>query len=406
MTRSLRAFLSICALLSAVPAAAQDPPSDPSETARFQYGPVRFTPYIAITELGVDTNVFNSANEAREDTTATFGPGVQYWLRLGRSRISAKSDLTYSWFKEFENQRSFNNVHEGKFEVPLARITPFVDGRYQRGRVRPGYEINTRAYRTDKSFGGGMDVALTGKATVRAEAHTGELKYRDDEFFFGNSLQEALNRSTDSIALSWRQELTPLTTFVLRTEREVETFEFDAVRDSTGFRLLPGFEFDPFALIGGKIYVGFRTFDTPDPTVPDFTGLVADIEANYRARATRFDVLSERDVEYSAEPLEPYYVLTDIHVKVTQKITARWDIVANLGRQWLAYRQIEAATGPGLPPRTDRGSRLGTGIGYTFGQSFRVGVDVDYFQRSSTRSLSDYDGLRVGGSFTYGLQRQ
>lgn len=405
MTRLLRALLSVCVLLSAVPAAAQDPPSDPSETARFRYGPVRFTPYLAITEVGVDTNVFNSANEAREDTTATFGPGVQYWLRLGRSRISAKSDVTYSWFKQYENQRSFNNAHEAKFEVPLARITPFVDGRYQRGRVRPGYEINTRAFRTDQSYGGGVDVALTGKATVRAEAHTGELRYRDDEFFFGNSLQAALNRRTDSVALSWRQALTPLTTFVLRAEREEETFEFDAVRDSTGIRVLPGFEFDPFALIGGKVYVGFRTFDTPDPTVPDFSGVVADIEANYRARATRFDVKSQRDVEYSAEPLEPYYLLTDVHVKVTQKITSRWDIVANLGRQWLAYRQIEDATRP-LPPRTDKGTRIGTGIGYTFGQSLRVGVDVDYVMRSSTRSLSDYDGLRVGGSFTYGLQRQ
>lgn len=405
MTRSLRAFLSILVLMAAVPATAQDASSDPSETARFRYGPVRFTPYLAITEVGVDTNVFNDADQARQDTTATLGPGLQYWIRLGRSRIAAKSDVTYTWFREYSNQRSLNNAHEGKFEVPLARLTPFVDGRYQRGRVRPGYEIDTRAFRTDFGYGGGVDLSVTSKATVRVEAHKQDLEYRDDEFYQGNSLQEALNRRTNSIGLSWRQALTPLTTLVVRAEREEESFEFDMVRDSTGFRLLPGFEFDPYALVAGKVFVGFRAFDTPDPTVPDFTGLVADVEANYRARATRFDIQLQRDVEYSAEPLQPYYLLTDIGLKVTQRITTRWDIVGNFGRQWLAYRQIDDGT-PDAPARTDRGSRLGTGLGYTFGQSLRLGLNVDYYKRSSSTTFtSDYDGLRVGASFTYGLQQ-
>ncbi len=393
-------------MLSALPAEAQDPPSDPSETARFRFGPVRFTPYLAITEVGTDTNVFNEADVARRDTTATLGPGVQYWLRAGRSRITAKSNVTYTWFKDFENQRSLNNAHEAKLEVPLSRITPFVDGRFQRGRVRPGYEIDTRAFRTDQSAGGGLDVALTSKTTFRLEGHRERLEYREDEFFLGGSLQETLSRRTNSVGVSWRQALTPLTTFVVQAAREDERFDFETVRDSTGLRVVPGFEFDPFALIAGKVFVGFRTFETPSPAVPDFTGLVADVEANYRARATRFDVKLQRDVEYSAEVREPYYLLTDVGLRITQKITLRWDVVANLGRQWLAYRQVEdSLTGTGAA-RTDTGSRVGGGVGYSFGQSLRVGVDVDYYQRSSTRFVRDYDGLRVGGSFTYGLQRQ
>jgi Putative beta-barrel porin 2 len=404
--RFLVTSICVCLALTAIPAAAQDPPSDPSEAARFRFGPVRFTPYLAITEVGTDTNVFNDAEVARRDTTATFGPGVQYWLRAGRSRITARSDVTYTWFKNFDNQRSLNNAHEVKLEVPLARITPFVDGTYQRGRVRPGYEIDTRAFRTDQSGGGGLDVALTSKTTFRVEGHRRRLEYRDDEFFLGSSLQEALSRRTNSIGVSWRQALTPLTTFVVQAEREEERFDFETVRDSTGVRVLPGFEFDPFALIGGKVFVGFRTFDTPSPVVPDFAGLVADVEANYRARATRFDLKLQRDIEYSAEVLEPYYLLTDVGLKITQKITLRWDVVANLGRQWLAYRQADDGIGDTVPARTDTGSRIGGGVGYSFGEALRLGVDIDYYQRSSRRFLRDYDGLRVGGSFTYGLQRQ
>jgi hypothetical protein len=405
VTRSIAALaFSLCLCWSA-PAAGQDLPSDPSETARFRLGPIRFTPHLAITEVGVDTNVFNDAGEGRRDTTATFGPGVDYWLRLGRARFSATSNVTYTWFQEFESQRSLNNEHEARIELPMARITPFVDGTYRRGRVRPGFEVDTRAFRMDSSVGGGLDVALTSKTTLRVEGHERRYRFREDEFFLGSSLRETLNRTVRSVGLSWRQSLTPLTTFVVLAEHDDQEFEVDRLRDSSGLRVMPGFELDPFALIAGKVFVGFRTFETAAPNVPDFTGLVADVEANYRLRSTRFDVGLVRDVEYSAEVLEPYYVLTDWRLRVTQKITLRWDVVGTVGRYWLAYRSLEGAA-TGDVSRTDRGRRLGGGIGYTFGRSLRVGLDVDHYRRSSPAFGRSYEGLRVGGSFTYGLQQQ
>ncbi|HEX7084765.1 MAG TPA: outer membrane beta-barrel protein [Vicinamibacterales bacterium] len=405
MTRSIAALAFSFCLCWVLPAAGQDLPSDPSETARFRLGPIRFTPHLAITEVGVDTNVFNDAGEGKRDTTATFGPGVDYWLRFGRARLSAKSNVTYTWFQEFASQRSLNNEHEAKIELPMARLTPFVDGTYRRGRVRPGFEIDTRAFRWDTSVGGGLDVALTPKATVRVEGHERRYRFREDEFFLGSSLYETMNRRVRSVGLSWRQSLTPLTTFVVLAEREEQEFEVDRMRDSTGVRVMPGFELDPFALIAGKVFVGFRTFNTAAATLPDFTGLVADVEANYRLRATRFDIGLVRDVDYSAEVLEPYYVVTDLRLRVMQKITLRWDVVGNVGRYWLAYRSLDQ-NADGDVSRTDRGRRLGGGIGYTFGRSLRIGLDVDHYTRSSPAFGRSYEGLRIGGSFTYGLQQQ
>ena len=367
---------------------------------------MRFTPFLAITEIGVDTNVFNQALEPQRDTTATFGPGAQYWVRAGRARVSAKSDVQYTWFREFSNQRSLSTNNDLKIELPMARMTPFVDGVFDHGRVRPGYEIDTRAFRTDSGFGGGMDIGLTAKTGLRLEAHRRRLDYREDEFYFGNSLQETLNHRTDSLGLSWRQKLTPLTTFVVLSEYEKERFDFEASRDAKGLRVMPGFEFDPFALIGGKVFVGFRSFDTNDPLLPNYSGLVADVEANYRARATRFDVRVQRDVDYSAEEIEPYYLLTDAGLKVTQKITHRWDVVGMASKQWLDYRRIEGLALSDAPSHADHSYRLGGGVGYTLGNSVRVGVDLAYYKRSSPLVLREYDGLRVGGSFTYGLTQQ
>jgi hypothetical protein len=406
LSRCLAACICALGLLLPRGAAAQTTASDPSENARFQYGALRFTPFLAITEIGVDTNVFNQALEPQRDTTATFGPGAEYWVRAGRARVSAKTDVQYNWFRDFSNQRSLSTNNDFKIEFLMARLTPFVDGVVDYGRVRPGYEIDTRAFRTDSGGGGGVDIDLTAKTGVRLEAHRRRLKYREDEFYFGNSLQETLNRRTDSVGLSWRQKLTPLTNFVVLTDYEKERFDFEASRDAKSVRVMPGFEFDPFALIGGKAFVGFRSFETTDPLLPDYSGLVADVEANYRARATRFDIRVQRDVEYSAEQFEPYYLLTDIGVKVTQKITHRWDVVGTAARQWLDYRRIEGVVLSELPSHSDHSYRLGGGVGYVLGNSVRVGVDLAYYKRSSPLALHEYDGLRVGGSFTYGLTRQ
>ena len=190
------------------------------------------------------------------------------------------------------------------------------------------------------------------------------------------------------------------------SEYEKERFDFETSRDAKGVRVMPGFEFDPFALIGGKVFVGFRSFDTTDPLLPNYSGLVADVEANYRTHATRFDIRVERDVDYSAEMLEPYYLLTDVGVKVTQKVTQRWDIVGAASRQWLDYQRIEGLVISEAPPHSDDSYRLGGGVGYLLGNSVRVGVDVAYYKRNSPLELREYDGVRVGGSFTYGLTRQ
>ena len=413
MTRSLTYALALtlaCGLLGPDPARAQAvaTPVDPSENARFRFGPLSLTPFLSLTELGVDTNVYNELDEPRQDKTATLGPGANYWLRLGRSEVQGKSELTYSWFQQYDDQRSVNTNNELRWVFFRGgRISPFLTGVFNRGRRRPNFEIDARSYRTENAAGGGADLRVSAKTTLRFEGRSGQLKFRSDEFFDGASLEEQLNHRTTIAGGSLREALTPLTTFIVKTEYETNVFEFTPVRDATGFRIMPGFEFDPLALIGGKMFVGYRRFNAKDPLVADYTGLVADVEANYRLRATRFDVHLARDVAYSYQITEPYYVLTDSTLRVLQKITHRWDVQGTVGRQWLAYRGIELGADVSTPQRTDRGSRLGGGIGYQVGEAVRIGMNVDYLRRTSPSDISrEYDGLRIGGSFTYGLQRQ
>lgn len=395
----------VCCLALATVVQAQDLPQDPSELARYHVGAIRFTPYIVISDFGVDTNVYNESDAAnpKQDTTATLGPGVNYWLKLGAGRLEAQSDVTYTWFQTYSDQRSFNTANRAKLSFPMSRVTPFVDGLYTTGRRRVSYEIDSRSYSTDTEFGGGLDVRVTAKSTLRFEGHHGGVDFKQDEYFDGTNLRDALNRNYTSTGVSWRESLTPLTTFSVRTEYQQDRFDYSPIKDANGLRIMPGFDFAPAALIGGKVYIGYRHFETLDATVPDFQGLVADVGANYRLRATKFDVTFNRDIAYSYQETEPYYLLTDVGLKVLQKITHHWDVLGNVGRQWLGYQTVDAGGGVTLD-REDRSYYVGGGVGYEFAEDLRVGFGVNYYGRTSnTVTFNHYNGLRMGASITYGL---
>ncbi len=388
--------------LSAAPLARAQQPVDPSETARFRLGPLRFTPAIAVTNLGIDDNVFNESVNPKRDTTATFGPAVDVWTRLGRARLKARSTGQYVFFKTYENQRGWTTANDVHVELPLVRVKPFVGGAYVDARERPGFEIDTRARRRDTTVRIGTEWRVSGKSAIVFSADAMEMAFDDDEMFLGANLATQLNRVSRTEHIQVRKMLTPLTTLVVAADAIQDRFEHSPVRDADSVRIMSGFEFKPFALVSGKVFVGARRFNVRDSDIPDFNGLVASVDATYARRSTQFTVKISRDVAYSFEVQQPYYTLTDSILGVTQRITSKWDVVGRVGRQSLAYRNLE--TVPALLERTDHAALYGGGLGYRLGKTVRFGADVNYYRRDApSAELRDYSGLRAGASISYGL---
>ena len=388
----------------------------PGDEARLHLGPLALTPSITVTSVGIDDNVFNDFENPKRDTTAAVGPAMNFWLRAGRSRLSGKASSQYLYFKDFENQRGWNSSNEGKWEVPFARITPFATGSYTNTRERPGFEIDARVRQLARSAGIGIGLRLSGKTEVVVDAKRTQLKFDERATFLGESLAHALNRKSDSAGVEWRYALTPLTTFVLRTEGRKDRFTFDPLRNADSVSVMPGFELKPVALISGTVAVGYKRFTTLDASVPDYQGLVASVAAKYVLSATKFELRVARDLAYSFEPSEPYYALTDTGLTVTQRVTRRWDGVGRIGWQLLGYRAVapgsQGSTGSTgsngsttlLSERADHGRLYGAGIGYRIAPLLRVGFDANYTRRESGALIfRDYSGLRLGASMSYGL---
>src|SRR5258708_7331195 len=137
MTSAARVLALVSIFLAAGTAASAQEQADPGKSARFQWGPLRFTPGIAITDVGVDSNVFNDPNHQLSDTTAAIGPAINLWTNLGPFNVTEKSSGQYLYFKEFHNQRAWNTANNLRIELPRSRMTPFAVGSYCTARQRP-----------------------------------------------------------------------------------------------------------------------------------------------------------------------------------------------------------------------------------------------------------------------------
>ena len=91
--RSVKAALFAIAALAGLstPAAAQTVNINVPDTsrARIQLGPVMLNPVIDLTNLGVDTNVFNQpAGQEQDDFTFTLVPRSDVWMKMGPTWLS------------------------------------------------------------------------------------------------------------------------------------------------------------------------------------------------------------------------------------------------------------------------------------------------------------------------------
>jgi hypothetical protein len=373
---------------------------DGATSARIHLGPLGLSPRIAVRNMGVDTNVLRSSGTAKKDFTATFEPELDSWLRVGRAHFSGKSSVEWQYFGNSTTQRSMGRSQTGSVDLRLSHFTPYGSLGYLRTEKPTSLEIDTRVPQTTTSRRAGVRANLGAALSLDLEglATTFEL----DRVSAGDAaMADSLNRHVTATTASLRYIATPLTTVVLKTNVERDRFDVTPLRNSDSVSVTPGFEFKPFALISGNAFVGYRHFNALDPAVPDYTGVTASGGLTYIAREmTRVAVGFRRDIEYSFEVTQPYYVATGTDLSLTQMLGSSWDVVGRIGRTRMDYRNVLNAVA--AEARKDRMSSWGIGTGRHLASGVRIGFDVDYMHRLSVVDSRGFHGFRFGGSVTYG----
>ncbi len=387
-------LVSLCPSL----AAAQGQREDPAALAAYRIGPLAFTPTFALRDVGVDTNVLGLP-EGETDFTMTFVPGVDAWLRIGRVRLSSETDLEWLSYQDAVSQRGFSVAETAKVELLLAYFTPYATGKYDNLKRRPNAETDIRVRQKTTGWAGGVAVYPGARTDIDLQYRSERLRF-DEELLPEAGLGTALDRDTETVRVEVRYAVTALTSLVTRVDLEKDRFVQSVFRDADSWSVLPGLEFKRSAFIRGTAFVGYRRFEMRDESLKGFEGLVASLNLQYVAREmTKIEGVVSRNVEYSFEPSQPFYVQSDWRLTLTQAVSYDWDVRAVAGRITLDYAQVDEAP---LSGRVDRVWVYGVGVGRRIGVELRIGADVTYTRRESELPGRNYAGWKIGGSVTYG----
>jgi len=394
----------VAALLTAQAAFGQQI-TDPRGSARVHIGPIYATPGLAVQELGVDTNVFNNFEE-KKDFTFTVVPQATMWIPFARRALlttAAATDVVY--FQKYDSERSLNPQVRLRGEGVMGRILAYGEASYLSSRQRPNVEIDARLRRTERGARLGTSIRIDEKLSVELSGSQSDVSFAADAVFNDVNVRETLNRTTRAVLASFRDDVTPLTSVVVRGESATSRFPLSAVRDSDTYSVMPGVELKPRALISGSAYVGVRRFTPRSPLLPTFNGAVASATLNYTLQSsTRFGVTADRDVAYSFEPLRPYYVVDAYGLIVRRQIVGRADLTGGAMRQKDTYRDFSASQVAAGDARMDVTKTYSASVGYRVGHDARVGFGAVYRQRESNNAeRRDYQGFRFLTTLDYGM---
>lgn len=379
--------------------------ADPAETATFRRGPIALSPSVTISS-GTDSNVLNTSVNPRSDVTFSLQPGVTMWMRFRALHVSLQNQTTLNRYVELSEQSGVNTMNGGRLELWLNRVTPYAGLRYLNTKERATLEVDDRARYRDVAVTAGVGINVSAKTIVDVSADRYSVAYDAGAAPSSDALREAFDRSGERYRVSVGYALTPLTTVSFVTETERASFDFSPERDSTTVKFGPAVDFKPFALLSGRAQVGMLVFRPDDPNVPRFSGSSAQVDLSYVLHgATRFTVSVQRGLNYSAGGSATYYLQTGFGLAVNHQFTEHWDAQARLGRARLDYQE-PPSTGPvtRAPLGDDVISGYGGGMGYRFSKGTRLGLNVEYSERESTREGASYDGLRMFGSVTISFE--
>jgi hypothetical protein len=399
-----RVIALACLALSA-PCFAQTPEEVRSD-AQIHLGAFYITPRFAVKEFGVDTNVFHD-DQARRDFTFTFTPSARVSTPFGRRAVvttTVATDIVY--YQRFASERSINPDVTFRTKLFLGRLEPFAETGYLHTRQRPNQEIDARSLREEQSFKGGARIKFASKTSVDLSVEQRNVDYAAEERFNDVQLQETLNRRTHRRLLEARYDATPLTTFTLRSEAVRDRFEFSPLRDANSSAVIPGVEFKARALVSGHARIGARRFSPVNTTLSPFSGAVASASLSYTLQGTtRMTFSADRDLTYSYERLQPYYVLNGIGVWIRRQVVGAFDITLGAQRQRHNYRNLilPGATVDDLN-RVDTVRGVTGSLGYRIGNTMRAGFGLTYREReSNSMRFRDYRGFRFITTLDYEL---
>ena len=398
-------ILGLLVCYTFVPRVASAQLTAPREAAQIELGPLSLYPSLQIIDAGKDSNVFNDGSAPREDYTFTLASRALAVVRFGANEALFSTGSDYVWFKEFAQERSSNEDYAVRFNLSASRLKPYVGALWSQTRKRPSFEIDARALRLERALLAGLRFNLTERTSIIAAARSDDTSYEEGQRFRDTDLGVSLNRTGKFFSGGVRYALTPLTTLDVTGDYSEDIFPDSHIRDSKTYSVVPLLEFSPDAAIRGRLQGGYQIFKPADPSLPEYRGGVLSAAVNWALfNGTTFDLVGTRNVSYSYQDGEPYYLLNGVRLTVDQRLFGPLDIHGGIDWEHLSYDWRKGvATVAGTADRVDTTTQVRGGVRVNVRSGLKVVITAEHTNRKSNEDpRQNFTRTRLLTSVTIG----
>ena len=378
--------------VGAGPLTATLPDEDPVAGV-LRLGPVRLAPGITVREIGWDSNVFDEPDEEGpvDDYVVSVMPDVAAYARLRFARFSgyAGSDMTY--YQTYDSENSIGYAVRGRVDFLLSRLRPFFGAGETETRTRPNGEIDVRADRRDEEVSGGLAFDISSYSLVYGSAFRTFHTFKD-AFEDNVDLGETLTRNSYNYQGGIKTDITPLLSLRLFGSYVEDRFVSSPERDSESFVGTAHFGFAPEGVVSGTVTLSYKDQTFVDPELRPFRGFVGAAALTYPfLEIGRFNFFLSRNVEYSFDTVDAYYVERTATVSYTHLLFGNLDAQVRGSYSLFDYEARETE-----PAHTDTLDQWGGSVGYNLRNRTRIALNYENARRRSPAfSDRNYERRRV-----------
>lgn len=333
--------------------------------------------------LTYDDNIFASESNEEADWLFSVAPSVQIQSDWSRHMLQAAASLNRTVYADnsSENHTTWVVSSDGRIDVDrqlyltiLGRYAHMVEPRtaieafssvsrpvrYDRRDLSVGavktfnrVRLNLTADRSDYIFENG--VTRTGAPVI--------LKFRDDVI------------TTGTVRVDYT--VSPDTFVFVRGQYNAHEHRIPSLRtrDSDGYEISAGADFDLTNLMRGQVEVGYLRQDFDDPAYGEFTGAQVRGRIEYfPTQLTTVTLAASRDVQDSGIPTSPGYLSTSVGLQVDHELLRNVILTGRGDYERATYRGID---------RKDNRYNLALGGTYLLNRNVGLSLTYNYLDQES-----------------------
>ncbi len=254
---------------------------------------VRLGAFLLDSELGLgvvaDDNVFADLDDEQEDVIFTIAPDARLTSNWSRHQISARVQAEHREFADIDSESSTDVLGELRGRLDVNRELEFSGRVFAADENEPRTDVSALDIFEEpvsRQTLGGEAGALWTASRLRAEgsAQARHVEYDDVPLVDGGS-RDLDFRSFDEYSARTRLSYAVSPDLAVFAQAQANTRDYDAAtpvgdqsgfRDSEGYSIQVGTNFELPALLRGDIAVGYLEDNKDDPLFDDTSGLAVD----------------------------------------------------------------------------------------------------------------------------------